>query len=107
MIVIKDQPSNAKVVIQGSKFLKIASVPSTRLKVVQASVSGGDPPSLVFDFGSPSSSWIVNHNMARSPSSVRVLSIGGVEVEAQVTETSTNQLVVQFSSPQVGRVVVK
>jgi len=107
MIVIRDQSTPARVVIQGSKFLKISSVPSTRLKVVQSSVGGGESPALIFDFGSPSSSWIVNHNMARSPSSVRVLSVGGVEVEAQITEVSTNQLVVQFSSPQVGRVLVK
>lgn len=107
MIVIKDQASTARVVIQGSKFLKIQAVPTTRLKVVQTSVGGGDSPALLFDFGSPSSSWIVNHNMSRSPSSVRVLSVGGVEVEAQITETSLNQLVVQFSSPQTGRVVVK
>ncbi len=51
-------------------------------------------------------SWTVNHNLGRSPTAVRVLTPGGVEVEAEVTEISLNQIVVQFASPQAGRVVI-
>ena len=51
-------------------------------------------------------SWTVNHNLGRVVSAVRLLSPGGVEVEAQVVETSLNQIVVSFASAQAGRVVV-
>jgi hypothetical protein len=54
----------------------------------------------------PASQWTVNHNLGRRPTSVRVLSAGGVEVEAGITEMSMNQLVVDFSVPYVGRVIV-
>lgn len=51
-------------------------------------------------------SWTVNHNLARRPTAVRVLSPGGVECEAEVIETTLNQLVVIFASAQAGRVIV-
>ena len=51
-------------------------------------------------------SWTVNHNLGRSPAAVRVLGPGGVEAEADVTETTLNQVIVSFASPQAGRVVV-
>lgn len=50
--------------------------------------------------------WIVNHNLARSPATVRVLTPGGIEVEASVTETSLNQIVISFASAQAGRVII-
>ncbi len=53
-----------------------------------------------------SASWTVNHNLARSVVA-QVLSPGGVEVEAAVTYVSVNQLVVSFSTPYAGKVVVR
>jgi|GEM_PF-3819657 len=50
--------------------------------------------------------WVVNHNLGRRPAAVRILTPGGVEAAADVTETSLNQLVVSFAGPQAGRVVV-
>lgn len=50
--------------------------------------------------------WIVNHNLARRPMSVRVLTVGGVEVEAEVVDMTDNQCIVSFASAQAGRVIV-
>lgn len=54
----------------------------------------------------PLSTWTVNHNLGRSPGSVRVLSAGGVELFCDVIETSPNQLTVSFVVAQTGRVLV-
>jgi hypothetical protein len=54
----------------------------------------------------PSIVWTVNHNLGRSPGSVRVLSPGGVELFADVLETSLNQLTVSFVVALTGRVLV-
>lgn len=67
------------------------------------------PPGSVGAFGQSfamSPSWTVNHNLGRSPAAVRVLSPGGIEVEAEVAEISLNQIIVLFASAQAGRVIV-
>ena len=51
-----------------------------------------------------STSWTVNHNLNRRPSSVSVLSPGGIEVEAEITHINDNQLIVGFSVPYTGTV---
>ncbi len=61
---------------------------------------------LEFTQGSPSSNWVINHNLGRIPE-VTVVSPGGVEVEAGVVHTSNNQAVVQFASPYSGRAYVR
>lgn len=53
---------------------------------------------------SPATLWTINHLLARRPAAVAVLSPGGVEVDAAVTHINDNQLIVEFSSPQVGTV---
>ncbi len=58
------------------------------------------------DQTTPLSTWTVNHNLGRSPGSVRVLSAGGIELFCDVVETSTNQLTVSFVVAQTGRVLV-
>jgi hypothetical protein len=53
-----------------------------------------------------STTWTVNHNLGRSPASVRVLSVGGVEISCDVIEISPNQLAVNLVTAQTGRVIV-
>lgn len=48
--------------------------------------------------------WTVNHNLGHWPTAVSVRSPGGVEVEAQVTHNSINQLTVSFAGPYAGTV---
>jgi hypothetical protein len=52
-------------------------------------------------FYDPLSCWTVNHNLGRYPMIV-VLSLGGSEIDAEITHTSRNQLTAQFASPQAG-----
>lgn len=53
-----------------------------------------------------SSTWTINHNLGYSPSSVRLLSPGGVEMEGLVLEISNNQLVASLNPPVAGRAIV-
>lgn len=52
------------------------------------------------------STWIVNHNLGRSLASVRVLTVGGVEMLCDVVEASPNQVVLTFSQPFSGKALV-
>ncbi len=73
---------------------------------VQAALAGppGTPtPEFTVTQSSPSASWIVNHNLGFHPL-VTILTPGFVEMEAQITHTSNNQLLVGFASPQTGSV---
>lgn len=64
-------------------------------------------PQIYEHLQAPSSAfWIVNHNLGRSPASVRVLSAGGVEISCDVVETSINQLTISLIQPQIGRALV-
>lgn len=49
-----------------------------------------------------SPSWIINHNLGVWPVSVTVLSVGGVEIDADVTHVSINQTIINFSAPTAG-----
>jgi len=52
---------------------------------------------------SASAGWTVNHNLARWPSAVTVVTTGGVEAEATVTHVSPAQLIIAFAAPFAGR----
>lgn len=54
-----------------------------------------------FTQASAASVWTVNHNLGFNPT-VHVYSVGGVEVEAQITHTSLNQTVINFATPYAG-----
>lgn len=49
----------------------------------------------------PSTEWIVNHNLGVRPS-VAVVSPGGIEVKAGVHHQSLNQVRLSFAEPQTG-----
>lgn len=55
---------------------------------------------------SPLSTWIVNHNLGRATASVRVLTVGGVEMQCDVLDASPNQVVLTFSQPFSGKALV-
>jgi hypothetical protein len=65
---------------------------------------GGEP--YVHNQAQAAAQWVVNHNRGYRPSSVAVLSVGGVEVDAAVTHVSVNQLTVDFAVPYAGQVLV-
>lgn len=64
------------------------------------------PPGLsgagfIFTQPTPSSTWTINHNLGFNPA-VELLTVGGVEFEAQVTHINTNQTVVNIAIPMAG-----
>lgn len=73
---------------------------------IQGPPGGGAGGVTPFDYvqASAALTWTINHNFGRNPVSVRVMTAGGVEVEAEVIDTSINQTVVLFKTPQAGRV---
>jgi hypothetical protein len=61
----------------------------------------GDPAVYVHTQAEAATTWTVNHNLGVKPI-VAIYSTGSVEVEAQVTHTSTNQFTVSFSTALAG-----
>lgn len=64
----------------------------------------GLAPSYTHDQPAAAAEWIVNHNLATWPA-VRVMTVGGVEMLAEVLHTSANQLRIYFDQPTAGRAV--
>jgi len=104
--VVATQPRLEAAVSGPSSSVSAAQGPSVTVELGIRGPAGAGASTYVHDQASPASVWTVNHNLGRSPMSVRVLTVGGVEVEAQVTEASANQLTVNLASPQAGRVLV-
>lgn len=50
---------------------------------------------------SASTTWTVNHNLGFNPS-VSIFTVGGLEMEGQITHTSINQTVINFVSSVAG-----
>ena len=68
--------------------------------------SGEGATRYVHTQASPSTLWTVNHNLGYTPASVRVLSVGGLEMIAEVVEVSVNQLQVSLEEALTGTVVI-
>jgi hypothetical protein len=62
---------------------------------------GGSGSAFTFTQASAATTWTINHNLGVRPV-VTVLSVGGMEVEAEVTHTSINQTVVNFVTATAG-----
>lgn len=60
---------------------------------------------LVHNQSSPSDTWTINHNLGRRVN-VQVFTTGWVEIVAAVQQVTTNQVIVQLSSPLDGFAVV-
>ena len=54
----------------------------------------------------PAATWTVNHNFGQWPCSVRLLTTGGADFDAEVVNVSTNMLQVYLATPLAGRVIV-
>lgn len=62
----------------------------------------GATPTYEHEQAAPSDTWVVNHNLGRFPSSVLLLTSGGVEFEAEVVHVSENQFQVLLAFPITG-----
>lgn len=63
----------------------------------------GDPaPNFVFDQGTPSDTWVINHMLSRYPQ-VTVVDSAGTQVEGGVEYNDTDTITITFSAPFSGR----
>lgn len=90
-----------------AQFVNIPASPAEIAAAVDDAIAALDIPQIYEHVqAAPLATWTVNHNFGRAPASVRVLSIGGVEMIADVVETSVNQVVISFAAPISGRAVL-
>lgn len=54
-----------------------------------------------FPQNAPAAMWTVNHNLGFRPA-VKALSVGGVEMMAEVIHANSNQVFIYFDDPKVG-----
>jgi hypothetical protein len=66
---------------------------------------GAGVGTLEFEFTTPSTNWIVNHNKGYYPS-VIILDIFNRVFLGEIEHVSTNQVRIYFSSSQVGKIVI-
>lgn len=91
VVVVQDAPSIVEVVSVGPQGpIGPQGIPGTVDDYTQA-------------FASAASTWTVNHNLGREPA-IQVLSVGGVELVADVVHVSNNQAQISFAAPTAGRV---
>lgn len=64
-------------------------------------LSGADLSTYIHTQVNPAITWTINHNLGIKPS-VELLNTGSQEIEGDVIHTSTNQVIVQFTSPIAG-----
>jgi hypothetical protein len=62
----------------------------------------GDAAGYVYNQASPSSTWVIVHNLARYPA-ITVVDTGGSVVIPSVVYDSTMQITVTFGSPTSGK----
>lgn len=62
-------------------------------------------PVAYFNFPSPLTQWVINHNY-NSRVNVEAFTLGGTKIWANVTQVSLNQTIVTFDSPQDGYAIV-
>lgn len=68
--------------------------------------AGGSSLPYVHTQSSPSTTWVVNHNLGYRPV-IEVLSPGGIVVGADVIHVSVNQAQINFNNPQTGTVTAR
>jgi len=66
--------------------------------------SGAAAGKFIFTQVSPATLWTVAHNLGSKPS-VTTLSVGSVELEAQVAHLSSNTLTITFNAAQAGSAI--
>lgn len=89
----------------GAHISIITTPAAPRVSVVQAGPKGADGSSAAAHVHTQSvaaDTWIINHNLGYEPV-VQIISVGGVEMEANIVHMSTNQTRVYFAAAQAGR----
>lgn len=102
--------SNITTIISGDEITTVVAgaVVQTTVapQVISTSISavgapGASGPSHVHTQSSPSATWVINHNLGFKPA-VALVTVGGVEMFADVVHTNSNQVTVLFVQPTAG-----
>lgn len=107
--LIEQPPSVVRLIGEAGEVVRVLADAPSVVRVMAVGTQGPAGAGVATPFEqnfAAAASWTVNHNLGRRPASVRVLTPGGVEAEADVTEISLNQVIVSFAAPQAGRAIV-
>lgn len=107
IIINNTYPAVAHFEVDAGSFL-VLEPDDTYLVFVDTGIPGpaGSSSSYTHNQNSASAVWTINHNLGISPRSVRLLTVGGVEMDAEVIETSLNQVVVYFNLAIAGKAII-
>lgn len=79
----------------------LASAGSAGADGADGASGGAGGASFDFTQSTPSDTWVINHNLGFRPS-IELLSVGGVEFQADIVHTSVNQAIVYIAIPYAG-----
>lgn len=93
--------------VKNEEKVNIDFLQPENIKTVVATGLKGEPGNFntaIFNYvqSSPASSWLINHNLGYQPTIVKVKSVGGVEVEAEVIHINNNQVQINFNTNFAG-----
>lgn len=81
------------------------SAQELQINLAAVVVSGGGVQVSQYNFLSPLSQWVVNHNRNRNVV-IQVFTVGGLEILAEIQNLNLNQAIVNFDSPQSGYALI-
>lgn len=86
-----------------SDFTLIINSPPQIISTLASGQGPAGAASSTFEYAQAvaSATWVVNHNLGFRPN-VAVLSVGGVEMWAEIVHISVNQVQVLFDFPRAG-----
>lgn len=103
----KTIPADGTPVPNGVYFVLVGD----RMRMIVTAIDGTPiplEPAPRFEATFPvSDQWTVNHNLGARPAGVRLLTLGGVEFEANIVHINANQFVVSVAPPVAGQVIVQ
>lgn len=82
------------------------SAQELQINLAAVVVSGGSGVQVSqYNFLSPLSQWVINHNRNRNVA-IQVFTAGGLEILAEIQNLNLNQAIVNFDSPQSGYALI-
>jgi hypothetical protein len=115
-LIAANQGDNISIYHSGLSLFEVNGMPYTQITDAQGNGFGSvqdclnylqqlfvvvQNAALTFYFTTPASPWVINHNLSYVPS-VKVYSMGGAEVDADVLNMNQNQVQINFVTPSTG-----
>lgn len=107
--VTQTAPPQRVVTVENNAYVVVVETEKT-VTIAAPGPQGPPGPAGGFTFhlhtqSSPSSSWVINHNLGRR-AHVTVYVPDGVEVEADVVHNTDDQVVITFATPEMGTALI-